>query len=261
MVHRMLQHLYLQPYIVDLGPDPFWSLNDSWAKTRLHVHAQMYSLGDKYDIPSLKKEAARRFREDVGIPGNRKCETLTLLSVVDKIYTTTPDSDRGLRNFLVQQIFQRYNTASKHFVEELDTALEVRQFARDLVALHRKGPTMSMRCAALAKEVYRIWLRYVLPLLATSISAFPTAASIRARLPGLRATAIFVWLLKVLLAALMAHVVASLVVADIARRESEFTNARLEYAKHPFPRIHRPPTFNQRSVQGLLRTGRELTFG
>ncbi len=193
MVYRMLQHLYLQPYTVNLGLDQFWSLNDSWAKTRLHVHAQMYSLGDKYDIPSLKKEAARRFREDVGIPGNRKCETLTLLSVVDKIYTTTPDSDRGLRNFVVQEIFQRYSTVSKHFVEELDTALEVRHFARDLVVLHRKGPTMRMKYAALAKVVYRIWHRYVLTLLATTISAFPTAASIRAHL---RATAIMLgWLL------------------------------------------------------------------
>ena len=219
MVHRMLQHLYLQTYTVDLGLDPFWSLNDSWAKTRLHVHAQIYSLGDKYDIPSLKKEAARRFREDVGVPGHRKRETLTLLSVVDKIYTTTPDSDRGLRDLVVRQIFQRYNTASKHFVEELDNALEVRQFARDLVVLHRKGPTLSMRYAALAREVYRIWHSYVVPLLATTIFAVPTAASIRARLHGLRATAILGFLLQLLLMVLVA-----LIIHD-ARREPGFKEA------------------------------------
>ena len=118
----MLQYLFMQSYTVDLGLDAFWSLNDGWAKTRLHVHALMYSLGDKYDLPGLNKEAARRFKEDVEISGDDKCEILTLLSVVPTVYATTPDSDRGLRNQVVRQIFQGYDTASKHFVEELDTA-------------------------------------------------------------------------------------------------------------------------------------------
>ena len=185
MVYRMLQHFYMQTYTVNPELDPFWplkSLNDSWAKTRLHVHVQMYMLGDKYDVPSLKKEAARRFGEDVKIPGDRKCETLTLLSVVPQIYTTTPASDRGLRNLVVQQIFQRYNTASKHLVEELDTALEVRHFAREIIVLHRKRPTMKDTAIATAREVYRIWHRYIRPLLAATISALPTAASLRPRL-------------------------------------------------------------------------------
>ena len=88
MVYRMLQHLYMQTYTVNLYHDPFWCSNDSWAMTRLHVHAQMYSLGDKYDISSLKKEATQRFTKDVHIPGDKKSETLTLLSVVDLIYTS-----------------------------------------------------------------------------------------------------------------------------------------------------------------------------
>lgn len=125
MIHRMLQHLYLQAYAVNLGSDAFWLSNDSWAKSRLQVHAQMYSLGDKYDLPALKKEAARRFEEDVETPGETKRETtLTLLSVVPLIYSTTPDTDAGLRDPVVRQIYRRYNTASKHFVDELDTALE-----------------------------------------------------------------------------------------------------------------------------------------
>lgn len=182
MVYRMLQHFYLQAYTGNLGLDPFWSRNDSWAKTRLHVHVQMYSLGDKYDVPSLKKEAARRFGEDVRIPGDRKRETRTLLSVVRQIYTTTPASDRRLRALVVQHIFQRYDTASKHLVEELDTALEVRHFAREIIALHRERPTMRETAIAIASEVDRIWHRYVRPLLAATISALPTAASLRARL-------------------------------------------------------------------------------
>lgn len=181
MVYRMLQHLYMQTYTVDLGLDRFWSRNDSWAKTRLHVHAQMYSLGDKYDLPGLKKEAARRFNEDIRIPGDSKSEILTLLSVVPIVYTTTPDTDRGLRNHVVRQVFQRYGIASKHFVEELDTALEVRQFARDIIVLHSKRSAKE-KYAALAREVYRIWHRYVRPLLAATIASFPSAATLQARL-------------------------------------------------------------------------------
>ena len=180
MVYRMLQHLYMQTYIVNLGQDEFWSLNDSWAKTPLQVHAQMYSLGDKYDLPGLKKEAARRFNEDVKISGDSKCETLTLLSVVPTVYEITLDSDRGLRDIVVRQIFQRYATASKHFVEELDTALEVRQFARDIIVLHRKKPPT--KHAALIREMYWIW-HYCVPRLQTvTVISPPTAAAFRARL-------------------------------------------------------------------------------
>ncbi|KAL9135501.1 MAG: hypothetical protein Q9175_003303 [Cornicularia normoerica] len=180
MVYRMLQHLYMQTYIVNLGQDEFWSLNDSWAKTRLHVHAQMYSLGDKYDLPGLKKEAARRFNEDVKISGDSKCETLTLLSVVPTVYEITLDSDRGLRDIVVRQIFQRYATASKHFVEELDTALEVRQFARDIIVLHRKKPPT--KHAALIREMYWIWHYCVPRLQVVTVISPPTTAAFRARL-------------------------------------------------------------------------------
>ena len=133
MIHRMLQHLYMQPYAVNLGFNAFWCMNDSWAKSRLHVHAHMYGLGDKYHLPALKKEAARRFSNDIRIPRNVKGETLALLSVVPVIYTTTPDSDRRLRNLVAPEIFQRYTIASKYFVDELDTALEFRQFARSII--------------------------------------------------------------------------------------------------------------------------------
>ena len=117
MIYRMLEYLYIQDYTVDLGFDPFWSVNDSWAQSPLHVHAQMYSLGDKYDLPGLKKEAVRRFINDIAIPGDKKCETLTLLSVIPNVYTTTPESDRGLRDLVARHVFQRYKIASKHFTK------------------------------------------------------------------------------------------------------------------------------------------------
>ena len=140
----------------------------------------MYCLGDKYDVRSLKKEAVRRFSEDMKTLGNLKSQTRTLLSVVPTVYLTTPDSDRGLRNLLVQHVFERYNTASKHFVEELDTAFEVRQFARDIIVLLKKRPRFNY--ADVASNVYRTCCRYVPPLPVATTSYFPTAAALRARL-------------------------------------------------------------------------------
>ena len=115
MIYRMLQHLYMQAYTVDFGFDAFWSLNDSWATTGLHVHVhvRMYGLGDKYHLPALKKEALRRFDQDVRIPTNSKSETLTLLSVIPTIYSTTPEIDRQLRNLVVRQVFQRYHNTPR----------------------------------------------------------------------------------------------------------------------------------------------------
>ena len=174
MIYRMLEYLYMQDYTVDLSFDPFWSMNDSWAQTRLHVHAQMYSLGDKYDLPGLKKDAVRRFIGDIAIPGDKKCETLTLLSVIPIIYTTTPDSDRSLRDLVARHIFQRYRTASKHFNKELDTALELPQFAGDIVVLDRNRPAIDI--TAVTKKVHRYWQRCLQTLRRAATSLYNTAA-------------------------------------------------------------------------------------
>lgn len=140
----------------------------------------MYSLGDKYDLPGLKKEVARRFEKDVEIPGDGKRETMTLLSVVPAVYSTTPDNDRCLRDLIVRQIFQRDDIASKHFVEELDTALEFRHFARDMLALQSKKPLVDY--AALAKDIHRIWHRCVEMPLGTATSSLHIAARSSARI-------------------------------------------------------------------------------
>ena len=188
MIYRMLEYLYMQEYTVDLGLDPFWSVNDSWAQTRLHVHAQMYSLGDKYDLPGLKKEAARRFINDTAILGNKKRKTLTLLSVIPTIYTTTPDSDRGLRDLVAQHIFQRYKIASKHFIEELDTALEAPQFARDIIILARNRPAIDI--TALTKKVHRHLHGCLRTLRTAATSSSSAAAAFGTRVLATRVTLI-----------------------------------------------------------------------
>ena len=90
------------------------------------------------------------------ILGNRKCETLTLLSdwrVVDKgthqtqiVSYVTPSCLRSCRDVPLDP---------NNLVEELDTALKVRQSAPDIVVSHRKRPTM--RYATRAREAYQFW--------------------------------------------------------------------------------------------------------
>lgn len=218
MIYRMLEYLYMQDYSVDLGFDPFLSANDSWAKTRLHVHAQMYSLGDKYDLAGLKKEAARRFINDIAIPRDKKGETLTLLSVIPTIYTTTPDSDRGLRDLVARHVFQRYDIASKHFIKEIDAAFGVPQFARDIIVLDGNRPPIDT--AALTKKLHRHWHRCLQTLRRAARPFSNTAAGFHTRVRatgitlngignlfaavhGARIMLSFVWMLLALFVALL----------------------------------------------------------
>lgn len=68
----------------------------------------MYSIADKYDIPSLKDKAVEKFDVDIAIceiQAHESMKSLTVASPVDDlieaiplIYNSTPDGDRGLRD-------------------------------------------------------------------------------------------------------------------------------------------------------------------
>ena len=68
--------------------------------SKLSTHVQMYALGEKYGIERLKREAAWRFQENLKalrLPS----KPLGVLEVIPAIYTTTSESDRGLRDHVV----------------------------------------------------------------------------------------------------------------------------------------------------------------
>jgi len=60
------------------------------------VHALMYALGEKYFIPGLKDLAKRYFSETVVLQSGASLGTS-----IHEVYTTTPDSDRGLRDIVL----------------------------------------------------------------------------------------------------------------------------------------------------------------
>lgn len=67
---------------------------------RLTIHASLYSMGEKYGVKGLKQAAKTKFDTEIiwiaGRVDQRGCVwTAELLRI---IYTSTPDTDRGLRN-------------------------------------------------------------------------------------------------------------------------------------------------------------------
>ncbi len=60
------------------------------------VHAQMYAMADKYLVPTLKEYSKERFRSIISGQYERK-----LAESVAEAYTTTPASDRGLRDVVL----------------------------------------------------------------------------------------------------------------------------------------------------------------
>lgn len=99
LVHRMLQHLYKLDYFA--GKIELDGKKENSFVSELHTHVMMYAMGDEYDVMDLKKKSLRKFTEAVKAKKGRKDELASVLKVVPAIYTTTPDSDRGLREFVV----------------------------------------------------------------------------------------------------------------------------------------------------------------
>ncbi|CAD6573004.1 MAG: hypothetical protein ASARMPRED_005824 [Alectoria sarmentosa] len=99
LVHRMLQHLYMVDYSaseIETG-----GKKEESFVSELHTHVMMYAMSDEYDIEDLKEEALWKFNKAVEAKQEQSDEPTSVLEVVPAIYTTTPDSDRGLRDAVV----------------------------------------------------------------------------------------------------------------------------------------------------------------
>lgn len=63
------------------------------------LHAQMYAMGDKYDISTLKAYSLTRFRRVIATQSHMSVTDLA--TSITEAYETTPDSDRGLRDVVL----------------------------------------------------------------------------------------------------------------------------------------------------------------
>lgn len=124
LIRRLLCHRYTTGY--DDGPyddeeNPPQHIEAPAYVNRMHTNAQMYSIADKYDMPSLKAKASEKF--DAAIWEHYRCgggssssSSLAdeIIKVIPLVYESTPDRDRGLRDQLVQGTILRWEELEKH---------------------------------------------------------------------------------------------------------------------------------------------------
>jgi hypothetical protein len=91
IVQLMFDFLYLQSY--DHRPS---AGNQSCCN--LVSHVRLYAIGEKYGIPHLKEAARKRFDDDV----EKEIASEIFVEAAKLGFTTTPDSDRGLRQSIVR---------------------------------------------------------------------------------------------------------------------------------------------------------------
>jgi len=84
----------------------------------LSTHAQMYALGDKYAIPALSSDAATKFSISVGnasIAGPFPQWLVSeMLKAVPDIYTSTPETDRELRDKVATLALRHWDILDSH---------------------------------------------------------------------------------------------------------------------------------------------------
>ncbi|KAL2158848.1 hypothetical protein VTH06DRAFT_4040 [Thermothelomyces fergusii] len=72
----------------------------SFEEPNLSIHAKLYALAEKYDMQTLKTLALEKFKEEVKFHWN----TDDFVRAAEEAYTSTLESDRGLRNVVVDAI-------------------------------------------------------------------------------------------------------------------------------------------------------------
>ena len=131
-VERMLRWIYSKDYSDQVGNQP------------LLINARMYALADKYAIIALKHHAKQKFQDSPqypksGLDGNypqfdsKAFEPL--MDTIPVVYTSTPNSDRGLRD-LVMEVFRPYKKgleSDKTFMGLFKSGLAEAEFAVDVL--------------------------------------------------------------------------------------------------------------------------------
>ena len=120
MVHNMLRFLYTLTY-----------QDDASGRKRLSTNANMYAIADKYRIDALKDLARDKFSRilDAG------WDITDFLEVIETVYTTTPASDRGLRDRLAPVLLEHKDELHDNevFVSLIKDKLSDGEFAMDVI--------------------------------------------------------------------------------------------------------------------------------
>lgn len=103
-IQCLIQFLYSGTYGLEntvaavTKPRPSSSIAENFDSLRFSLHANMYSIADKYDIGELKTFS----KEALDSALLHKWEPKLFAECVPIIYTSTPDGDRSLRDLAVE---------------------------------------------------------------------------------------------------------------------------------------------------------------
>ncbi|CAF9938022.1 MAG: hypothetical protein ALECFALPRED_007482 [Alectoria fallacina] len=136
VVYRMVEFLYCGDYQELDHPDYQTIDKDLVDRTGIHhavLHADIFAVADKYDIAALGNIAKNKFEEAINKKGFGDPDHLR---VIKYVYSTTPESNRGLRDVIVSHTQARGNKIRTNFV--LNSRLEeivstTPQFGWDLI--------------------------------------------------------------------------------------------------------------------------------
>ena len=98
------------------GPEP-----DAPKLPKLSIHARVYALGEKYDIKGLKTLSIKKFNQAAKVHWNSG----DFMRAVEEVYTTTGDQDRGMRDAVVEVIFQYPKVLNKASMQKLARRLDL----------------------------------------------------------------------------------------------------------------------------------------
>ena len=135
LVVRLIDCLYLGTY------NDFRTIDDAqYWKSAHQLHAEMFSLGDKYDCAVLKESALAKFKEHTN--KNDVQDLLGFIASIPIVYSSTLDSERALRDVTVDRI----KAAPHRFLAEdlkvpfQKVVYEVPEFSWDLHQYWMSGP-------------------------------------------------------------------------------------------------------------------------
>lgn len=104
-------------------------------------NARMYEVGEKYSIPHLKNRAKGKFEDAV-----RTCWDMDDFSpAIVEVYTSTPSTDRGLRDIISKIAFENIKSLLKKH-DFRSVLMEHAGFSADIVQLLANG-SPKHRCA------------------------------------------------------------------------------------------------------------------
>lgn len=93
----MVSYFYMLDYSDTQMPPPL--LSDSHDISPLDTNVKMYAMGEKYGIAGLKQLALNKF--EVAFDCVKARDLGEFLFVIPDVYSSTPDTDDGLRNLVV----------------------------------------------------------------------------------------------------------------------------------------------------------------